>query len=129
MRIFPKTDLPNLQRLTNRFKLKLKYNLKRRVKREKKERPVSRFAMIESSPNLAFLQMEEEGTKELCSKPKKSHDRVVWSFKALFRNTDTTSGCSRGIKTRENELVSPEHSKRSYDFGSQIFLILLNNIF
>lgn len=62
--------------------------------------PVSRLPMITSSPYLAFFQSEDGGTTPSFSNPRKLHECVVCSFLALFKNTDTTSGCSALIKKK-----------------------------
>jgi hypothetical protein len=56
--------------------------------------PVSRFAIIESSPYLALFQIEFLAITPSCSSPRKSHERVVCNFLPSFRKMDTTFGCS-----------------------------------
>lgn len=59
--------------------------------------PVSRFAMIISSPNLPFPHAELEWITPLFSSNIKSHERVVCNFFPLLGKIDTTSGCSEHI--------------------------------
>lgn len=56
--------------------------------------PVSRFPMMVSSPNLALLQRDSDGTCPSLSKLRNSHDLVVCSFLPLFGNTEITFGFS-----------------------------------
>nr|GMD03438.1 ankyrin repeat domain-containing protein 50-like [Ipomoea batatas] len=54
--------------------------------------PVSRLAMMVSSPNLAFFHIEPSWIKPPSpSSPRNSHDLVVCNRLALFKNTDITS--------------------------------------
>lgn len=61
-----------------------------------------------SSPNLAFFHMEPECILPSRSSPRKFHDLVVCNFLPLFKNTDTTPGCSAifNIKIPPVSLVS-----------------------
>lgn len=65
---------------------------KRKRKRKNGEEPVSKLAIMVSSPSLVTFQMESEGISCCLSIPRKFHDLVVCNCLSLLSKTDITFG-------------------------------------